>query len=68
MKKEIRRIFVMFPYETKPTELKSGLDYIFDTDCYNWINNNEIDDYKFIDITHEGIEYKLPITDLKFMY
>lgn len=68
MKKEIRRIFVIFPYETKLTELKSGLDYIFNEDCYYWINNNEIDKYKFIDIIHEGIEYKLPITDFKFMY
>ena len=68
MKKRIMRIFVTFPYDSKPTELKSDVDFIFNEDCYKWINNNDISQYKFIDITHEAIEYKLPVTDFKFMY
>ena len=62
------RIFVDFPTESKIIELKSGIDFIFDEDCYSWINSHNIEDYKFVDITHEGIKYKLPVTDFKFMY
>ena len=66
--KNIRRIFVNLPNNGKTIELKNDADWIFNEHCYDWIKNNNIEDFLFIDITHEGIEYKLPISDFKFMY
>ena len=65
---KIMRIFVQIPYQEKLVELDNSCNYIFNTPCKDWINNHNIEDYTFLDITHEGIEYKLPISDFKFMY
>lgn len=65
---KIMRIFVNLPYENKLIELQNSCDYIFNSPCYDWINSNNIEDYSFLDLTHEGIQYKLPTSDFKFMY
>lgn len=65
---KIMRIFVNFPYKSELVELDNSCDYIFNSPCYDWINSNNIEDHFFVDVTHEGIEYKLPISDFKFMY
>ena len=66
-KKKIVQILVNIPF-VGIIKLQNNSDYIFDTPCREWINNNNIEDYKFIDVIHEGIEYKLPVTDIKFIY
>ena len=64
----IRRIFVKFPYINNLIELNNNSNYIFNDPCYEWIIKNKIEDYIFIDVIHEGIKYKLPVSDFKFMY
>ncbi len=65
---KIMRIFVKFPHTDKLVELHNSNNYIFDKPCYDWVNNNKIENFLFIDVTHEGNTYKLPVSDFKFMY
>ena len=64
--KTIRRIFVNLP--TSSTVELGISDRIFLEPVYTWINHNNVEDYIFLDVIYEGIEYKLPISDFKFMY
>lgn len=64
--KTIHRIFVNLPFNPL-VELRVE-DFIFSEPAYTWINYNKIEDYSFLDVTHDGIEYKLPTSDFKFIY
>lgn len=64
--KTIDEIFVKIPL-SKEISLKNT-DYIFDKPCFEWIKTNNIEDYSFVDITVDGIEFKISTSNISFKY